>query len=100
MFGGLSPTQPVARTILIKLLVKISKLHDVYTAIALKEIKLKQFDEFLMLSIISHLQNPKKTEAIYAAVQELSTGLNLLASLKSQKYISEHGDPTDRRSKR
>jgi len=37
---------------------------------------------------------------IYHTLNELSTGLNLLANLKKLGYITEHDDPEDKRSKR
>ena len=87
-------------SVLTKLLVKIVRMHDVYLALATKEIGIKQPEEFYFLSVIKNLKSPKKTEVIYHTVNELSNGLNILNSLIKQGYITEENDASDKRSKR
>ncbi len=98
LFNGFMPPYP--DTVLLKLLDWIIRLHRVYANGAMTDLNLRQFDEFILLNAIAKLGNPKKTEAINVTIHELSTGLNLLASLKSQGYITEWDDPADKRSKR
>jgi DNA-binding MarR family transcriptional regulator len=52
------------------------------------------------LNAIDSLNEPRKTEAIYRALFELSTGTDMLNRLKKIGYISEYADVEDRRSKR
>jgi len=87
-------------SLLTKLLVKIVRMHDVYLALAMKEVGIKQPEEFYFLSVIKNLKSPKKTEVIYHTVNELSNGLNILNSLIRQGYIIEKNDADDKRSKR
>ena len=95
---GLHP--PGKSSLLTKLLVKIVRMHDMYMAAALKDVKIKQPEEFYFLSVIKNLNAPKKTEVIYHTVNELSNGLNILSSLLKQGYITEQTDREDKRSKR
>ncbi|MEO6549076.1 MAG: winged helix DNA-binding protein [Ferruginibacter sp.] len=87
-------------SLLTKLLVKIVRMHDVYLDIATRDIGIKQAEEFYFLSVIKNLESPKKTEVIYHTVNELSSGLNILASLIMQGYVREQSDKDDKRSKR
>jgi DNA-binding MarR family transcriptional regulator len=98
LFNGMMP--PHSNIVLIKLMDWIVRLNRVYLDAALTGINLKQLDEFILLNAIAQLQEPKKTEAINFSFHELSTGLNLLSSLKCQGYITETDDLTDKRSKR
>jgi DNA-binding MarR family transcriptional regulator len=98
LFDGAVP--PTAEIILVKLVDRIAKLHMIYIRIAMKTLKISHFEEFNLLSAISNLQAPKKTEAIYHTINELSTGLNLLSKLKNKGYIAEQDDSDDKRSKR
>ncbi len=98
LFDGEIP--PRADIVLTKLLDRISRLHMIYVQLALKEMKINHFEEFSLLSAIANLKTPRKTEVIYHTINELSTGLNLLAGMKKNKYITEQDDPDDKRSKR
>lgn len=57
-------------------------------------------DDFQFLVIISNLKDPMKTEVINYNFSELSTGLLVIERLKKKKYITEHSNPDDKRSKR
>jgi hypothetical protein len=83
-----------------KLIVWLSRLATNYNVLALSEINIKHFEEFLLLNSVKILKEPKKTEAIYYNMIELSTGLNFLTSLKERGYITEYDDKLDKRSKR
>jgi DNA-binding MarR family transcriptional regulator len=98
LFKGIMPHD--AQTILTKLIGRISRLHRIYSEIAMADIEIKQIEEFIMLNYVSLLNGPKKTEVIYHTFSELSTGLNMLNNLKQQEYITEHDDTEDKRSKR
>jgi DNA-binding MarR family transcriptional regulator len=98
LFDGEMP--PRADIILTKLVDRIARIHMIYIQIAMKGMKIQHFEEFSLLSAIANLKNPRKTEVIYHTINELSTGLNLLASMKKRGYISEQDDREDKRSKR
>jgi DNA-binding MarR family transcriptional regulator len=98
LFDGEMP--PKADIILTKLLDRIARIHMIYIQIAMKGMKIQHFEEFSLLSAIANLRNPRKTEVIYHTINELSTGLNLLAIMKKRGYINEQEDPEDKRSKR
>lgn len=98
IFEGVVPPQKSA--LLTKLIVKIARMHAVYLDMATKDIEIKQAEEFYFLSVIKNLKSPKKTEVIYHTVNELSNGLNILASLIKQGYIKEQPDAEDKRVKR
>jgi len=95
--GEMPPRSDIA---LIKLIDRIARLHMIYIGIAMKDLKIDHFEEFSLLSAVANLNNPRKTEVIYHTINELSTGLNLLAGMKKRGYITEHDDIEDRRSKR
>lgn len=98
LFDGFMP--PHSDVVLMKLLDWIIRLQRIYASAALQKIELKHFEEFALLNAIAKLGEPKKTEAINQTFHELSTGLNIIASLKCQDYITETDDPVDKRSKR
>jgi DNA-binding MarR family transcriptional regulator len=98
LFDGEIP--PRADIILTKLIDRIARIHMIYIQIAMKGMKIQHFEEFSLLSAIANLRNPRKTEVIYHTINELSTGLNLLAIMKKRGYINEQEDPEDKRSKR
>jgi DNA-binding MarR family transcriptional regulator len=98
LFDGLIPSHP--NIVLLKLFDWIIRLHRSYANTTLEELKLKHFDEFLLLNAVAQLKNPRKTDAINLTMHELSTGLNLISNLRTQGYITEYDDPVDKRSKR
>ena len=98
LFDGEMP--PRSDIVLIKLLDRIARLHMIYIYSAMRDLKINHFEEFSLLSAIANLDNPRKTEVIYHTINELSTGLNLLANMKKRGYITENDDPEDKRSKR
>ena len=98
LFGGTMP--PRADIALGKLIFRIAKLQTTYINLVLPSLSISHFEEFALLNAIANLKTPRKTEAIYHTINELSTGLNLLAHLKEQGFITEHDDPNDKRSRR
>ncbi|HEX9509182.1 MAG TPA: winged helix DNA-binding protein [Puia sp.] len=98
LFGGAMP--PRADIVIGKLLFRISKLQSNYINLVIPSLSINHFEEFALLNAIDNLKTPRKTEAIYHSINELSTGLNLLANLKKLGYITEHDDPDDKRSRR
>jgi DNA-binding MarR family transcriptional regulator len=91
---------PGKSSLLTKLLVKLVRIYDVYIAVAIRDLKIRQPEEFYFLSVIKNLKSPKKTEVIYHTVNELSNGLNIVNSLLKQGYITEQQDRDDMRAKR
>lgn len=85
---------------LLRLTGRVVKLHSIYAAIAMQDTGINTLDEFSLLNVIQNLGEPRKTEVIYMALFELSTGTDMLNRLKKVGYISEHDDPDDKRSKR
>jgi len=85
---------------LMRLTGRIAKLHNIYAMAATDGTGINTSDEFSLLNAIQHLNEPRKTEAIYTALFELSTGTDMLNRLKKIGYISEYDDKEDRRSKR
>jgi DNA-binding MarR family transcriptional regulator len=96
LFDGELPPRP--DIVMTKLLDRLSRLHMIYIQLALKGMKIRHFEEFSLLSAIANLKTPRKTEVIYHTINELSTGLKLLAGLKKNGYITEQDDPDDKRS--
>src|SRR5664279_5075359 len=86
LFDGETP--PRADIILTKLMDRIARIHMIYIQIAMKGMKIQHFEEFSLLSAIANLKNPRKTEVIYHTINELSTGLNLLAGMKKRWYMN------------
>jgi DNA-binding MarR family transcriptional regulator len=98
LFDGEMP--PRADIILTKLVDRIARIHMIYIQIAMNGMKIQHFEEFSLLSAIANLKNPRKTEVIYHTINELSTGLNLLAGMKKRGWIREQANREDKRSKR
>ncbi|TWF33840.1 DNA-binding MarR family transcriptional regulator [Chitinophaga polysaccharea] len=86
--------------ILMRTIGRIFKLHTIYTASALEGTGISNIDEYSLLNTVAQLQEPRKTEVIYAALQELSTGTDKLNRLKKLGYLAEYDDKEDKRSKR
>ncbi|MCX6213672.1 hypothetical protein [Spirosoma sp.] len=95
-----SPVPPDRASLLIKLIGRISKLHTLHALAAFKKCGLNSFDEFLYLSSVAYMTNPKKTDVISAHFNELSSGLLILDRLKKSGLILEQGDAYDKRTKR
>ncbi len=91
---------PRTDIVLIKLLTKLNRLSTLYSDLALKDIGVKNKEEFLYLVTIYNFKEPIKTEVIYNLLTELSTGLNILSNLKESGLIKEKVDLHDKRSKR
>lgn len=79
---------------------RVAKLHAIYSVAAAEGTGISSSDEFSLLNAIHCLDEPRKTEAIYTALFELSTGTDMMNRLKKIGFISEYDDKEDRRSKR
>lgn len=86
--------------ILMRIIGRIFKLHTIYTVAALDGTGINNIDEYSLLNTVAQLGEPRKTEVIYAALQELSTGTDKLNRLKKLGYLTEYDDKEDKRSKR
>lgn len=86
--------------VLMRAIGRIFKLHTIYTVAALDGTGISNIDEYSLLNTVAQLNEPRKTEAIYAALQELSTGTDKLNRLKKLGYLTEYDDKEDKRSKR
>jgi DNA-binding MarR family transcriptional regulator len=98
LFDGAIPPYPDVA--ISKVIDRIAKLQMIYVNIVMEGARISNFEEFALLNAIAVLKSPKKTEAIYHTLNELSTGLHLLANLKQLGLITEHDDADDKRSKR
>src|SRR5882757_8902653 len=52
--------------VLMRLIGRIFKLHSIYTAAAIEETGIDTIDDYALLNTILQLNEPRKTEAIYA----------------------------------
>jgi hypothetical protein len=84
---------------LAKIIGRVSRLHNAYAIIALKECGLSSIDEFIYLNDIYFYEKSQKTKVIYSNFNELSSGLLILERLKKKKLITEEDNPHDKRSK-
>lgn len=98
LFDDIMP--PRADEMFIKLIDRILKLYMVYVDMAMKGSGINNFDDFYFLNAVANLKEPKKTQVIYHNITELSSGLLIIDRLTKVKYITEHDDPNDKRSKR
>ena len=98
LVGGVVP--PTNAGLLLKIIGRIHKLNMNYANIALAGTELNQIEEFGILLTVQQEKNPKKTEAIYANLFELSSGTDMLARLIKRGLIKEYDDQEDKRSKR
>jgi len=98
LLGGNLP--PDSYSVMAKMIGRLSKLHNTYAVIALKECGLNNLDEFLYLNSIGNAEAPKKTTVIYANFNELSSGLLILGRMMKKGLIVEATDKEDKRSKR
>jgi len=94
------PTPVTIDFALLRLTGRIVKLHTIYAASAIEGSGINTLDEFSLLNAVQGLGEPRKTEAIYTALFELSTGTDMLNRLKKVGLIAEYDDTEDRRSKR
>jgi DNA-binding MarR family transcriptional regulator len=99
LFSG-EQLPPHNNIILTKLINRISKLNLLYFNLIVPETGIEHIDEFQFLVAIANMKNPMKTEVINHNFTELSTGLLVIERLKKKKYITEHSNPDDKRSKR
>lgn len=95
--GGIIPRSPEG--FFLKMFGRIAQMLKVYEEIAVEQTGLNQVEEFMLLSNIN-FGNPRKTELVFAAILELSTGTNILNKLLTEGYIVESNDDEDKRSKR
>lgn len=84
---------------LAKIVGRVSRLHNAYAVIALKEYGLSSIDEFIYLNDINSADMPQKTKVINSNFNELSSGLLILERLKKKKLITEEENSNDKRSK-
>ena len=98
IFSGTAlPTNNLSK--LAKIIGRVSKLHNAYAIIALKECGLTSIDEFIYLNDIHFSEKTQKTKVIYSNFNELSSGLLILERLKKKKLIAEEDNTDDKRSK-
>lgn len=94
------PTPVTVDFALMRLIGRILKLHSIYAITATEGTGINTFDEFSLLNAVQCLNEPRKMDAIYTALFELSTGTGMLNRLKKIGLIAEYDDIEDRRSKR
>lgn len=98
LVGGVIP--PFNDGLMMKIIGRIGKLNMYYSNLALKDTPLNQIDEFGLLVTIRQEKNPKKTEAIYSNLFELSSGTDILNRMLKKGLIREEIDEEDKRAKR
>lgn len=96
----MSPVPPDSISLLTKLVGRIAKLHSIYAVNSFKECGINSFDEFLYLNSIASTRELRKTEAVTANFNELSSGLLIIDRLIKAKLVAEQPDKEDKRSKR
>ncbi len=84
---------------LAKIVGRVSRLHNAYAVIGLKECGLSTIDEFIYLNDIHSANVSQKTKVINSNFNELSSGLLILERLKKKKLITEEENSNDKRSK-
>jgi DNA-binding MarR family transcriptional regulator len=98
LVGGIIP--PNTPGLLLKIIGRISRLHMMYSNLALEGTGVNQIEEFgILLTIESH-KNPRKTEVIYDSLMELSSGTDMVNRLIKRGFVTEHNDKEDKRAKR
>ena len=98
MVGGIIPNNTPG--LMMKIIGRLSRLHMMYSNIALEGTGLNQIEEFGMLLTIEKQRNPRKTEVIYDNLQELSSGTAMVNRLIERGLVTEHSDKEDKRAKR
>jgi len=98
LVGGLVPANTPA--LLLKIIGRISRLHSMYSNMALEDTGLNQIEEFSILVTIDAYKSPRKTEVIYDNLMELSSGTDMVNRLVKRGYVTEHADKEDKRAKR
>jgi len=98
LVGGVIPTNTPG--LMLKIIGRISRLHMMYSNLALAGTGVNQIEEFGMLLTIDLQKNPRKTEVIYDNLLELSSGTDMVNRLIKRGFITEHADGEDKRAKR
>jgi DNA-binding MarR family transcriptional regulator len=98
LVGGIVPTNTPG--LLFKIMGRISRLHMMYSNLALEGTGVNQIEEFGMLLTVERHKTPRKTEVIYDNLMELSSGTDMVNRLVKRGFITEHSDKEDKRAKR
>ena len=98
LVGGLLPSNTAG--LLLKIIGRISRLHSMYSNMALEETGLNQIEEFSIIVTIDAYKSPRKTEVIFDNLMELSSGTDMVNRLIKRGYVTEHADKDDKRAKR
>jgi DNA-binding MarR family transcriptional regulator len=98
LVGGIVPT--ITSGLLMKIIGRISRMHSMYSNLALEGTGVNQIEEFGMLLTIEVEKNPRKTEVIYDNLMELSSGTDMVNRLIKRGLVTEHADKEDKRAKR
>lgn len=99
LFGGHVP--PESNGTLAKLIGRLGSVTVYYFKNAMKQEKDIDIDieSFSLINVIRFRKECRKTDAISECFLELSTGIDILTRLKKNGYISERGDPNDKRAR-
>lgn len=95
-----SPAKADAEGLLLRTLGRITKMTMIFSANALKGSGVNRIEEAGLLLYVDALKNPKKSEAIYNNLLELSSGVDMMNRLIKRGLLKEFPDEEDRRTKR
>jgi len=98
LVGGIVPTNTPG--LLFKIIGRISRMHYMYSNVALEGTGLNQIEEFGMLLTVELKKDPRKTEVIYDNLMELSSGTDMVNRLVKRGLLAEKADHEDKRAKR
>jgi DNA-binding MarR family transcriptional regulator len=99
LFGGHVP--PESNGTLAKLIGRLASISVYYFKNIMKQEKDIDIDieAFTLINVIHYRKECRKTDAIGESYLELSTGIDILTRLRKNGYISERGDPNDKRAR-
>jgi len=86
--------------VLLRTMGRIAKITTILSSAALEGSEVKSIEEAGLLLYVAALKQPKKSEAIYQNLLELSSGVDMLNRLVKRGLLREYPDTEDRRSKR
>jgi len=97
LFGGHLP--PELNSTLAKMIGRMASISLYYFKNAVKHEKNMDLESFTLINVINFRKECRKSDAIIECFLELSTGIDILARLRKNGYITERDDPSDKRAK-
>jgi DNA-binding MarR family transcriptional regulator len=97
LFGGHMP--PEINSTMAKLIGRLSSIMVYHFKNSVKQENNIDIEWFTLINVIHFRKECRKTDAITECFLELSTGIDILNRLHKNGYISERGDPSDKRAR-